>query len=215
MRLDDLKDALEGRGFLANSDQTPSLAGLLPLFPETDAAWLGRRAATELAVDPDLRFIRYQNMVLPDKKTGQALEGLNISSAIAEVAKLLDPQQGKEDPLVAMLKQVGDRGRVGALVTRLEIAPDMSQVTVEAVLWVRAGDRWVPYIRRSASVRPEDLPADAGRNLAADPQVQSAFSLVEALGLGTVAPELKQRSLKMAPPPSKPWVALVPRSRRT
>ena len=146
MRLDDLKDALEGRGFLANSDQTPSLAGLLPLFPETDAAWLGRRAATELAVDPDLRFIRYQNMVLPDKKTGQALEGLNISSAIAEVAKLLDPQQGKEDPLAAMLKQVGDRGRVGTLVTRLDIAPDMSQVTVEAVLWVRAGDRWVPYV---------------------------------------------------------------------
>ena len=198
MPLDDLKDALEGRGFASNGNQTPSLAGLLPLFPESDLSWLGRRAATELAVDSDLRFIRYQNMVLPDLKTGQPLDGLNVSSALAEVAKLFDPEQGKEDPLVATLKKVGNRGRVGALVTRLDIAPDMSQTTVEATMWVRAGgDRWVPFVTRSASVRPEGLPADAGRNLAADPQVQSAFSLVEGLGLGTIPAELKQRSLKM------------------
>ncbi len=198
MPLDDLKDALEGRGFALNGDQTPSLAGLLPLFPEPDLAWLGRRAATELAVDSDLRFIRYQNMLLPDSKTGQPLNGLNVSSALAEVAKLFDSEQGKQDPLVATLKKVGDRGRVGVLVTRLGIAADMSQTTVEATMWVRAAaDRWVPFVTRSASVRPEDLPADAGRNLAADPQVQSAFSLEEALGLGTIPAELKQRSLKM------------------
>ena len=74
MPLDDLKDALESRGFVAGSDQTPSLAGLLPLFPEPDLSWLGRRAATELALDSDLRFIRFQNMVLPDLRTDQALE---------------------------------------------------------------------------------------------------------------------------------------------
>ncbi len=198
MPLDDLKDALEGRGFAANGNQTPSLAGLLPLFPEPDLSWSGRRAATELAVDTDLRFIRYQNMVLPDSKTGQPLDGLNVSSALAEVARLFEPEQGKEDPLVSTLKKVADRGRVGALVTRLDIPADMSQTTVEATLWVRAGgDRWVPLVSRSASVRPDDLAADAGRNLGADPQVQSAFSLVEALGLGTIPPELKQRSLKM------------------
>ncbi len=198
MPLDDLKDALESRGFAAAGDQMPSLAGLLPLFPENEMSWLGRRAATELAVDSDLRFIRFQNMVLPDKKTGQALDGLNVASAIAEVAKLFDPEQGREDPLVATLKKVEQRGRVGALVTRLEIPADMSRTTIEATLWVRAGsDRWVPFVTRSASVRPEDLRADAGGQLAADPQVQSAFSLVEALGLGTIAPELKQRSLKM------------------
>ena len=74
----------------------------------------------------------------------------------------------------------------------------MSQTTIEATLWVRtAGDQWVPFVTRSASVRPEDLPAEAGRNLAADPQVQMATSIVEALGLGTIAPEIKQRSLKM------------------
>jgi hypothetical protein len=198
MPLDDLKDALEARGFAVNGNQTPSLAGLLPLFPEPDLFWLGRRAATELAVDSDLRFIRYQNMVLPDLKTGQPLDGLNVSSALAEVAKLFDPEQGKEDPLVSTLKKVGNRGRVGALVTRLDIPADISQTTIEATMWVRAGgDRWVPFVTRSASVRPDELPAEAGRNLVADPQVQSAFSLVEALGLGTIPPEFKQRSLKM------------------
>ncbi len=198
MPLDELKDALESRGFAAAGDQTPSLAGLLPLFPESDITWLGRRAATELAVDGDLRFIRFQNMILPDKKTGQALDGLNVASAIAEVAKLFDPEQGKEDPLVGVLKKVENQGKVGALITRLDIPADMSRTTIEATLWVRAGGaRWVPFVTRSASIRPEDLPAEAGPNLAADPQVQSAFSLVEALGLGTIAPELKQRSLKM------------------
>ena len=145
MPLEDLKDALEGRGFAVEGNQTPSLAGLLPLFPEPDLSWLGRRAATELAVDSDLRFIRYQNMVLPDWKTGGALDGLNVSSALAEVAKLFDPEHGKEDPLVSTLKKVGDRGRVGALVTRLDIPAGMSQATIEATMWVRAGgDRWVP-----------------------------------------------------------------------
>ncbi len=137
-------------------------------------------------------------MVLPDLKTGGPLDGLNASSALGEVAKLFGPEQCKEDPLVSTLKKVGDRGRVGALVTRLDIAADMSQTTIEATMWVRAsGDRWVPFVTRSASVRPDELPAEAGRNLVADPQVQSAFSLVEALGLGTIPPELKQRSLNM------------------
>ena len=198
MPLDDLKDALEGRGFAAGGDQAPSLAALLPLFPEPDLSWLGHRAATELALDSDLRFIRFKNMILPDLKTGQPLDGLNLTSALGEVLKLLDPEQGKEDPLFGALKKVGNRGRVGALVTRLEIAADMSQTAIEATMWVRAsGDQWVPFVTRSALVRPDDLPAEAGRNLAADPQIQTATSLVEALGLGTISPEIKQRSLKM------------------
>ena len=35
------------------------------------AAWLARRAATELAIDPDLRFIRFQDTVFPDPGAGQ------------------------------------------------------------------------------------------------------------------------------------------------
>ena len=95
MPLDDLKDALEGRGFAAEGEHTPSLTGLLPLLPEPDLRWLARRAATELAVDPDLRFIRYQGMVLPDVKTGQPFGGLNLSTALSEITKLLDPRKGR------------------------------------------------------------------------------------------------------------------------
>ena len=71
-------------------------------------------------------------------------------------------------------------------------------MTVESTLWVRAGgDRWVPFGARSASIRPDDLAPEAGQNLAGDPQVSTAFSLVESLGLGAIPPELKQRSLRM------------------
>ncbi len=200
MPLDDLKDAIEGRGFAIGGDRVPSLAGLLPLTAESDLAWLGRRAATELAIDPDLRFLRYQNMVLPDAQGGQAqgLNGIGPSMAIAEISRLLDPEQGKEDPLVVKLRKVGDSGRAGVLVTRLEIPADLAQATVVSTLWVRAGaERWVPFVARSASVRPDELAQDAGRNLAGDPQVETAFSLVESLGLGNISPELKQRSLRM------------------
>jgi hypothetical protein len=198
MPLGDLSEAIEGRGFAVDGNQTPSLSGLLPITPEPDLQWLARRAATELAIDPDLRFLRYQNMVLPDVKGGQPLNGLDLSAALSEITKLLDPEQGRADPLGGALKKVGERGRVGAIVTRLDIPSDLSQVTVETTLWVRAGgDRWVPSGSRSASVRPDDLAPEAGQHLAGDPQVQTAFSLVESLGLGTIPPEVKQRSLRI------------------
>jgi hypothetical protein len=200
MPLDDLKDALEGRGYAIDADTVPSLAGLLPLAPEPDLAWQARRAATELAVDTDLRFIRYQNLVLPDVPGGQvqALNGLNLTTALAEVTRLLDPEQMKEDPLAAALRKIGDSGRVGAVVTRLDIPAQLDHISVETTLWIRlGGDRWGPFVTRSASVRPEETAPGAGQNLAEDPQVKSAFSILEALGLGNIPPELKQRSLKM------------------
>jgi hypothetical protein len=196
-KLDSLKDALEGRGFSAESDETPSIAGLLPLTPESELQWLARRAATELAFDSDLRFIRYQDLVLPDAKGGQALQGAGLQAAFSEIAKLLNPDHASGDPLAATLKKVGDRGRAGVLVTRLEMSADLSRVTVEATLWVRQVERWLPIGSRTASVRPDDLRPEAGQNLDADPQVQTAFSLVDALGLGSISPELKRRSLRM------------------
>jgi hypothetical protein len=196
--LDALADAVEARGFMAKGDEIPSLAGLLPIAPEGDMEWLARRAATELAVEPALRFIRYQDMVLPDVRGGQPLAGLDLSSALSAITKLLDPDQVKVDPLAASLRKVGERGRVGAMVTRLDLAADFSQVTVEAALWVRAGgDRWAPFAVRSATIRPEDVAPEAGQHIAGDPQVGAAFALVESLGLGAIPPELKERSLRM------------------
>jgi hypothetical protein len=84
------------------------------------------------------------------------------------------------------------------VVTRLELAADLSSVAVETTLWVRTGaDRWSAAIVRSANVRPDDIPANAGDGLADDPQVKAAFGLVESLGLGEVPAELKRRSLSM------------------
>jgi hypothetical protein len=198
MPVDDLKEAIEGRGFALEGNQTPSLSALLPPAPESDLQWQARRAATELAVDSDLRFLRYQGMVLPDQKLGQPLPGLDLAAALGEITKLLDPGQGATDPVFAALKRIGERGRVGATITRLDIQPDLSQVSVEATLWVRtSGERWVAFGSRSSTIRPDDLAAQAGQNLVADPQVKTAFSLVEALGLGAIPPEFKQRSLRV------------------
>ena len=199
MSIDDLQLALEGRGFLAEGDETPSLDRLLPIAFEPEAYWLARRAATELAVDPDLRFIRYQGLLLPDTKLGQpaAMGGLDASAAFGQLAKLLDPNAAEVDPLPPALQKIAARGRSGAAVTRMEIAPDMSQVSVESTLWVLGPRGWVAWGSRTATVRPEDVNAGVAENIAGDPQVQAAFDIVEKLGLGAIAGDLKERSLKI------------------
>lgn len=201
----DLQLSLEGRGFLTEGDALPSLDRMLPVVSEPDARWLARRAATELAVDPDLRFIRYQGLLLPDTKLGQplAVGGLDASAAIGEIAKLLDPNAAEADPLAPALEKLAARGRSGAAVTRLEIAPDMSHVTVESALWVRGPRGWVAWGSRTATVRPEDVDAGVEQNIAGDPQVQAAFDIVEKLGLGAIAGDLKQRSIKIGAATSK------------
>jgi len=201
MPLDELKDALQSRGYAADAPpgaQPPSLNGLLPPTLEPESIWLARRAATELAVDPDLRFLRFQDTVIPDPGAGQPMGGLGLSSAISELKRLLDPDQGQRvDPLTEKLNAVAARGRVGAVVTRLEIQPLLSGVIVESALWVRIGGRWTPFGSRAATVRPDDLGQDAGKTIEADPQVQGVFRLVEGLGLGAVPADLKDRSLRI------------------
>jgi hypothetical protein len=73
----------------------------------------------------------------------------------------------------------------------------LSAVTVESTLWVRSGDRWIPFGSRTANVRSDDLERDAGKNLEADPQIQSAFKIVEMLGLGAIPADVKGRSLRI------------------
>jgi hypothetical protein len=201
MPLAELKDALESRGYSAEAApgaQPPSLNGLLPPTLEPEPTWLARRAATELAVDPDLRFLRFQDTVIPEPAAGQPMGGLGLSSALSELKRLLDPDQGQRvDPLTEKLNAVAARGRIGAVVTRLEIQPDMSAVVVESSLWVRNADRWAPFGSRAATVRPDDLGQDAGKTIEADPQVQGAFSIVESLGLGAIPADVKQRSVRI------------------
>jgi hypothetical protein len=201
MALDELKDALEARGYdvaAATHKQPVSVDRLLPPYAEPEINWLARRAATELAIDPDLRFLRFQDMLIPDAGPGQALGGMGLSTAVAELKRLFDfDQDQKVDPLADKLRAVGDRGRTGAVVTRLEIQPDLSMVTVESTLWVREGRRWILFRSRNGTVRPDDLGHEAGKNLAEDPQVKGAFQIAEMLGLGAIPADVKERSLRI------------------
>jgi hypothetical protein len=204
MPIDELKDALGARGYavdVAGRSQPVPLDGLLPPMPEPEATWLARRAATEVAIDSGIRFLRYQDMVIADAPAGEPpLNTMALTTAVSELKRLLDPDQGqgRPDPLVEKLQSVAARGRIGAVVTRLEIVPDLSGVTVESMLWVRiGGNRWVPFGSRSATVRPDELRPEAGRAIAEDPQVQGTFRVVEMLGLGSIPPELKERSLRI------------------
>jgi hypothetical protein len=202
MTPDALKDAVEGRGYVidpADKSPPPSIERLLPPAPEPDQLWLARRAATELSVDSDLRFLRFNDMVIPDSGAGQPLGGMGLSTALSALKGLLDPEGAQQaDPLVEKLTAIEARGRKGAVVTRLEIQPDQSAVTVDSTLWICVGaKRWVPFGSRGATVRASDVKPEAGQQLADDPQVKSAFGIIESLGLGSVPAELKERSLKI------------------
>jgi hypothetical protein len=190
----DLKEALEGRGFDPSAEAPVSVERLLAPQVETDAAWLVRRAATEVTVDPGLRFVRYGGVVFPEPASGQPLNLGGGLLAVSALKDLLGENQG--DPLLSRLREIAARGRVGAVVTKLDVAEDLSAVSVEMTLWVRQGpERWAPAGSRSARVRPEDLGNEPGKDLANDPQVSAVFQIVESLGLGQVPPEVKRRSL--------------------
>ena len=196
MKAADLKEALKGRGFDVSVATPVSIDALRSPQNETDLAWNLRRAATELSVDPGLRLIRYQGMLMPEPTKGEPPAAINPAIAIGALKQLLGDDPG--DPLPAKLREIEASGRIAALVTRLDMAADFSTVTVEITLWMRQGqERWVPAGSRSSRVRPDDLAIDAGKVLAADPQVSGAFQILDALGIGDAAPELKRRSLKM------------------
>ena len=199
MPLAELTQGLEDRGFSAASEAAVPVDALLPTPLESDGQWAVRRAATELANLPGGRFLLYGGAVIPEPAQGEAPPAGAAMEAVTSTLKDL-LGEAKVDPLPAKFAELAKQGRGGAVVTAMETAPDMSSVSVSATLWVAppGGDRpWVRADTRSATVRPGDLAADAGANLAEDPQVKAAFDVVKALGLGEVPPELKQRSLNM------------------
>jgi hypothetical protein len=94
------------------------------------------------------------------------------------------------------LRDVAARGRVGALVTRLDLAPDFSSVTVESALFVRGPNGvWTCGPWRSGTLRSGDAAPGAAQALADDPQVKAAFQIVDSIGFGGVSEEMKQKSL--------------------
>jgi hypothetical protein len=194
MPLEELKDALEARGFDVSRPLNPSIDTLLPPQHESDAAWTSRRAATEVLYDPNLKFLRYQGILMVEPGNGGGNPAMTAIQALPALGALLG--QAQDDQLPVRLRMLAAWGRAGAMVTRLEIAPDLSAVSVEITLYVRQGsDRWQPAGTRVSRVRPEDLGPEAGKELADDPQVGMAFKLIEAAGLKELSPEIKKRSL--------------------
>jgi hypothetical protein len=196
MPVQDLRGALEGRNF--STDDPAPVDELLPLPIESDSAWLARRAATEVGQDEGLRFVRYQGLVLPEDmlKGGQAQ--LDASAVTNLLGSVLGGGAAPEDAVAAKLRTIGSKGKVGAILTTLEIAPDLSGVRIESTLLVRQGaEDWRAAARKSATMNVDQIPPGEGRALGDDPQVEAAFGLVEGLGLGEVPPEAKQASLLM------------------
>ncbi len=193
-----MTQALEDRGFAPTLETPVSIDALLPTPPETDNHWLLRRAATEYVHDPGGRLIRFEGMVLDEPAIGGAPPVVpTLNAAVSAIQGILGEGQ-PPDPLPARLQEQASRGRVGVSVTRMEMGPDFSSVGVEATLWVRvAGNRWMPAVVKSSTVRPDAMAADAGKPLEDDPQIKAAFGAIESLGFGQVPAGLKQRSLNM------------------
>ena len=190
----ELAEALEARGFLPTATETASVDALLPTPVEADEVWRLRRAATEVAAEPGLRYIRHLGLILPEA-SGLGGPGAQAAVAGSTLRALIGGEQA--DPLEAKAREAEGRGRTGMVVTRLEIAEDLSAVKVESSLWAKAGaERWQPALSRAATVRTDAVPDDEGRALADDPQVQAAFKVVEGLA-GNVSPEMAARSLKV------------------
>jgi hypothetical protein len=194
MTVDALKEALSGRGLDPSRMASPSVEALCPPQVEGDPVWLIRRAATEVLCDPGLRFIRYQGILLPDQGGEAAGQGMSALQLLPALGALLG--DAPNDQLPAKLRALGASGRVGATVTELEIAPDLAEVRVRSTLWVRqGGERWGPAGARLVTVRPGDLAPDAGKGLAADPQVDAVFRVFEAIGLKEIGPDVKRKAL--------------------
>ena len=99
--------------------------------------------------------------------------------------------------------------------TRLVIQPDMSSVTVESTLWVREGQRWFPFGSRNATVRPDDLGQEAGKDLAEDPQVKVPSRSSNCWAWGQFRPTSSNVACASAPPPKRRSAWLAPRSIKT
>jgi hypothetical protein len=194
MKPADLKDALEGRGFAVGGEEPVAIDRLLPVLPETEDQWLARRAATEVNVDSGLRFIQVQNLLLPEPMPGQLLTIDAAKGILAGLAPLLDEKP--VDPLATQLRDVAQRGRVGAVVTQQEMSPRMDAVRITITLLVRNGPRWSKAGAKTASFRTDALKPGDGNDLDQDPQVGAVFRVFESIGFG-FPPEVKQQSLNI------------------
>jgi hypothetical protein len=198
--VDELRAALEGRNFAVEGDEAVSIETLLPVVVETEPEWRLKRAAAEVQADRSVWFVRHGNIVAPEdaRPDGLNLLGLSGIGDLSSLVRELTGEGPAEDPLLARLRAVAARGGIGAVVTRLAIEPDLSEVEVTATLWVRATEdpgNWRTAGERTARVKTADVPAGAAQRIAADERVKGVFEVFDALGPGQVSPEMKERAV--------------------
>ncbi len=202
MPLDELKDATSARGMPTTGTEPIALDALLPPASESDDQWALRRAATEAIHDDGLRFIRYGNVMLPEPVPGQPIDPKEAAGVVQDT--LREVLGGAAvDPLAPKLQSVAATGHAGALVTRLEIAPDFGSVTVESSLFVRSANGWTRGAWRAGTIRTGDVAPGAAEAIADDPQVKSAFGLIDSIAPGMVTPQMKTKGLDVGGGPSR------------
>ncbi len=203
---EDLIGSLRARNVAVDGSDPAPIDDLLPIQSESDRAWLLRRAATEIRSEPeDLRWIAFQGMLMRESGGREAQAAAMLGQVQDLTRRLLNDPLGADlnlgggggDQLQETLRGIANRGRSGALVTELTIAPDATQVRVRITLWIRDGRRgWQVSGTRDAMVDPSTMPMDQAQGLAQDPQVQAALRMVETLGLGQAAEAQMDRALR-------------------
>jgi hypothetical protein len=177
MSAESLREVLVTRGGV-RPDDPAAVAALLPLASETEATWLRRRGATAALVENDLRFVRFHEFILPESGPEADV------AAPANTTQLLDSPAAQEayrsilavtpaDPVRVRLDLAASRGRVGAIVSRVDFQIDSASAEAETALWVRQegvrgvrsrrdGHRRAPMSRPTRRERP--LPRSSSRS---------------------------------------------------
>jgi hypothetical protein len=106
---------------------------LLPPAAEPADRWRLRRAATEVLHDEGLRFLQFGSTLQPEPVPGQPLDPA-MGPALVEGTVRDVLGVGAMDSLPARLRAVAARGRVGAMLTRIAIAPDLSSASAVLAL---------------------------------------------------------------------------------
>jgi hypothetical protein len=191
-----LTDSIAGRGTPIEADDPVYIDSLLPPAIEADDRWLLRRAATEVLNDEGLRYIRFGNTVLPEPVPGQAPDPtLGPKLVEGTIKDILTG--GRVDPLPDRLRSVADRGRIGMMVTRIDISTDFTAVAAESMLYYRGEGGWDRAAWRPANVRVGEVPPFVMNMVASDPQVKALLDFVDAIGGGLVSPQMKQMGLSI------------------
>jgi hypothetical protein len=189
-----LMDSVAGRGTQIEAVDPVAIDSLLPPAIEPDDRWLLRRAATEVLNDEGLRYIRFGNTLLSEPLPGQAPDpSLGPKLVEGTIKDVLTG--GRVDPLPDRLRSVADRGRVGMMVTRIEIAADFGSVAAESTLYYRGQGGWDRAAWRPATVRVGEVPPLVMNMVASDPQVKALLDFVDAIRGGLVSPQIKQTGL--------------------